>query len=375
MYKLSQRLLQFAVFLFVIMSSSPSYAGIWSNGPSMQNPRHQHASVMLDDGRVLVTGGQSQPITSTGYPWAWPPYNDAQIYEPVSNTFVSAPSMSIARAGHTATRLHDGRVLVAGGEGYQYFSPQPAEIFDPVTNTWSPAATPPHSFQQHSAVLLNDGRVLLINGSWWAGNQSIYDPTTNQWQSIAAPPLSVTNYWVRPPLVKLLDGRIFVMNTGKGQIYNPTTNTWTVTSNSLSPHGDNVSITRLLDGKVLVHGGLQGGIELYNPVSDTWTALNAPSPSMNSTYPHKATLLPSGKVLVLSDRWSVLDPVTSTWSPSEDIDSDPLNGNIFYEALLLNSGKVFVTGGFQNTTWSTSPINASNATAATLLFSEANSCQ
>src|SRR5687767_6620113 len=43
----------------------------------------------------------------------------------------AAPPMNIARSRHTATRLLDGRVLVAGGASAT------AEVYDPGTTTWT----------------------------------------------------------------------------------------------------------------------------------------------------------------------------------------------------------------------------------------------
>lgn len=66
--------------------------------------------------------------------------------------------MSLARSGHTATLLKDGRVLVAGGGDR-------AEIFDPKTVTFAQAAgslDQPRHFS--TATLLADGRVLIVGG-------------------------------------------------------------------------------------------------------------------------------------------------------------------------------------------------------------------
>jgi hypothetical protein len=69
----------------------------------------------LDDGRVLIAGGQlpppavqSPPVTPSSNP-------GVELYVPATGTFVSAPSLSTGRWGHTATLLTDGTVLIAGG--------------------------------------------------------------------------------------------------------------------------------------------------------------------------------------------------------------------------------------------------------------------
>ena len=39
-----------------------------------------------------------------------------EIFDPATGTFTSGPSMSVARAGHSATLFANGRVFIAGGE-------------------------------------------------------------------------------------------------------------------------------------------------------------------------------------------------------------------------------------------------------------------
>jgi N-acetylneuraminic acid mutarotase len=82
--------------------------GTWSTTGSMASPRGEmhDATLVLKDGNVLVTGGYSAFST---------PQDSAELYNPKSGTWTSAGTMSVPRAGHTATMLYNGKVLVAGG--------------------------------------------------------------------------------------------------------------------------------------------------------------------------------------------------------------------------------------------------------------------
>jgi hypothetical protein len=85
--------------------------------------------------------------------------------------------MNVARGGHTATLLPDGKVLVAGGVavGGQVFT---AELYDPGSGTWTLTA-PLGVAVAATATLLPDGRVLVAGGgSGGSGSTSaeLYDP-------------------------------------------------------------------------------------------------------------------------------------------------------------------------------------------------------
>ena len=110
--------------------------------------------------------------------------------------------------------------------------------------------------------------------------------------------------------------------------------------------------TLLLDGKVLVAGGLNGsGIlhtaESYDPASGEWHStgeLNVPR------YLHTATLLKDGKILIVggsADDYDSLngaelyDPKDERWSVTGSLNTP----RSFHTASLLKNGKVLVVGG------------------------------
>src|SRR2546425_3910841 len=82
--------------------------GTWTMTGSMTAPRSEieHATVKLDNGQVLVTGGFSAPDS---------PQMSTDLFDPATGAWSSAGDMSSQRAGHAALKLLDGSVLVAGG--------------------------------------------------------------------------------------------------------------------------------------------------------------------------------------------------------------------------------------------------------------------
>jgi len=86
---------------------------------------------------------------------------------------VSAGVLLVSRARHSATLLDNGTVLIAGGQATSGPSAggmaAAAEIFNPVTATFTPTAALIAPRRGHSAVLLPDGNVLLAGGEDNAG--------------------------------------------------------------------------------------------------------------------------------------------------------------------------------------------------------------
>ena len=86
--------------------------------------------------------------------------------------------------------------------------------------------------------------------------------------------------------------------------------------------------------------------ELYDPVGNIWSAT---PPMATGRYDDTATLLPSGKVLVVGGMGNtsalasaeLYDPVTKTWSAAASLFTAHYN----HTATLLANGKVLVAGG------------------------------
>src|SRR5262245_27782340 len=169
---------------FLSLSSAETYdeaTNTWTPTGSMNVARQEFAgnAVVLGDGRVLAFGG----ITDEFVPTA-----TAEIYNPVSGVWTLTGSMNIARADHAAVRLHDGRVLVAGGDSSEE-EPRfkSAEIFDPHTGQWSMTGdmTTGRSESEYAVVLLPDGRVLVPGGHTAfqtpVSSADLYDPRTGTW--------------------------------------------------------------------------------------------------------------------------------------------------------------------------------------------------
>ncbi|MDD9994707.1 MAG: hypothetical protein OXS35_03040, partial [Dehalococcoidia bacterium] len=78
-------------------------------------PRIYHTATRMNDGRVLVTGGRGRSGAGGGY--TTPPGDTAEIFDPETGDWTATAPLPSAREEHRAVLLEDGRVLVTGGEG------------------------------------------------------------------------------------------------------------------------------------------------------------------------------------------------------------------------------------------------------------------
>lgn len=158
-------------------------ADSWSQALPLNIARYGHTATLLKDGTVLVAGG----FTSSGAAT-----NSTEIYDPIqSRAWNTAGNMNDARGYHTATLLSDGSVLVAGGKaqsGGVSHALATAEVFNPGTDQWTTAGTMTDARQNHTATPMDNGRVLVAGGTGSNGelaNAEVYTP--------AQPPATATS--------------------------------------------------------------------------------------------------------------------------------------------------------------------------------------
>src|SRR5437899_149784 len=114
--------------------------GTWSLTGNLAAPRlFGHTSTLLLNGNVLVFGGFIQNtiiVMQSG---------GAELYNPSTGSWTNASGSVGARGDHTATLLQDGRVLVAGGQVYTTHvgntTLKDAAVYDPATGTWCATAS------------------------------------------------------------------------------------------------------------------------------------------------------------------------------------------------------------------------------------------
>ena len=267
----------------------------------LAQPRVGHTATLLQDGRVLVIGG-------SGPDGQLP---SAEVWDPTTETFRSAGSLATTRSGHTATPLADSRVLVLGGstssdDGVTTSFVTVAELWDPSTGSFSPAGELIEARAGHTATLLSDGRVLVVGGYIGSGYTSSSDDAGRP-VVVDAPAdliddhLASAEVWdasslsfeatggmsqarTRHTATLLPDGRVavvggagihvegqalFVEERASVEIWDPATGSFAPDRPLASPRQGH-SVIRLSNGQLLIVGGRRGAIDSDTNSVEVW---------------------------------------------------------------------------------------------------------
>ena len=158
-------------FVLLLPACSVGHAQFISTVGSLVTGRVEHTATLLNSGEVLVAGGYQVYLSGgCSFPFPCPsppgPLFMTELYNPQTETFSNAGNLQHDRSDHTATVLQNGKVLLTGGfdRGGQAISS--AELYDPTTGTFTLTGSlnDPRGF--HTATLLNDGTVLIAGGMY-----------------------------------------------------------------------------------------------------------------------------------------------------------------------------------------------------------------
>lgn len=245
--------------------------GKWTDTDAMTTSHYAHTMTLLANGKVLVAGGTDG---RSGGAKSIPSSRRTELYDPATGKWITTGSMTTPRAGHTATLLLKGKVLVAGGytDGMGGIILASAELYNPANGRWARTGSLNTERCSHTATLLPNGKVLVTGG--FGGTNSamtsaeLFDPATEKWTVIG----SMNDGHSDPTSTLLSDGRVLVVGGASAELYQPATGTWTVAF-SLNPMLAYHTATLLPNGQVLVAGGFYNGIhlsntELFNPAAE-----------------------------------------------------------------------------------------------------------
>lgn len=303
------------------------------------------------------------------------------------------PAPMIARrAGHSAVLLNDGNVLVVGGECVRAVSggcsPRlSAELYDPETGTWSVTGTPKSEgsevrtggFQATTALL--DGAACrdASTPAWCGKVLAVFERLTTEIYDPGIVENGIKGAWrntldsldlVHKGLTAtaLLDGRVLVVgDSGTGgqvaELFEPGTEQWTPAASPPAPRSDHTatlldgigcgtSTPKLWCGKVLLAGGQRAteAPQLFDPATNGFIDVAGfvlPGFAQGAALPNGRVLMVGGREtvdgsFVPSGLSVIYDADTNSWTATGSLVT-PRSGHEVTK--LGDDKKIMVIGG------------------------------
>ena len=317
----------------------------------------QGVGSVLGMGSVVVT-----PSQTTTYTLTLNGSVSAQVTVTVAQAgFTPTGGMTVARTGHTATLLANGKVLIAGGANGGLLAS--AELYDPTAGKFTATGSMTLARQGHTATLLPNGEVLIIGGGGGASAE-LYDPLAGKFTAtgnLIVPRYRHTATLLQSGMVLIAGGTDGTNALASAELYDPAAGTFTATGNLTVTRSQHAA-TLLQSGMVLIAGGyvtppglLSYGLtsaELYDPKAGVFAATG--SMTVGRSYP-LATLLTDGRVLmsggqsnfegyVASNSLERYDPTARTFAATGSM----TEARAYYTSTLLPNGTVLIVGGYRS---------------------------
>ena len=326
--------------LYLIFQSTilfgQSYGG-WIFADTLNEARYNHASVVLSNGKILVTGGNG-----------FEKVKSSEVYDPNFNFWQLSSPHLIHRSSHNLILLSDNKILAIGG-----YETKSCEIYDPLLDVWSltDSIKIRRIYSAHRVIRLNEKNILIIGGKTADNNLNnmrtieqceIFEESSQKWNSISS--LNIPREY--HTATRLDDGRILVTGGGSMEkessceIYNPLTNSWAFTGN-MNIGRSNHSALLLSNGDVLVIGGNTNTVEIFNHNLGKWEIAGFTNLKWKKTHVHQL----GDRIIIFgsdeSSSWELYD----LKSHKSLYIGNTLSKKLFYTSEKLNNGKIIVVGG------------------------------
>ena len=191
---------------------------IWTAKASKPTPV-QGFAIAVYQNKIYCIGGLNGSVSALN-----------EVYDPATDSWETKTSMPTGRYGLQANVVNEkiycmgGVKLLGYNEGYRELNE--TEVYDPVSDTWVTKAPMPYTAGYVSAVV--DKKIYVVG----SGVTQIYDPKTDTW-SLGAPPLeNITlggngqSAYAAATTGLLAPKRIYVYDGAYLQVYDPDNKSW-----------------------------------------------------------------------------------------------------------------------------------------------------
>ncbi len=119
----------------MLLSPSELYNQVTGNFTAtgqLETPRDSPTATLLQNEQVLIVSEQSQQQNGSYTEEA-----TSELYDPSSGSFFYSGTLNLGREGHTATLLQNGQILVTGGNTANSGITATAELYDPTSEMFT----------------------------------------------------------------------------------------------------------------------------------------------------------------------------------------------------------------------------------------------
>lgn len=342
--------------------------GAWETVPGNAPARVGHTLTVLASGDVLLVGGEALVRASPGTQPRPVAQAEAWIFRAAENRFEAAGSSGTARAWHTATLLDDGRVLIAGGDDSAGDELSTTEIYDPQKSgsaAFSAGPPLPATRAHHAAVRLADGKVLVTGGlgGGSSDNVYIYEPAAGGAGRWLTPAVAMKSPRFMHDMLRLSSGKVLIVGgrTDTAELYDPTLGTFTVLQEldgyerrwpHLVPYRDRVGDKVLIVSDSFGSFGTNWKNSVFDPTDNSIVDLPFPG---GAPFSAAAIALTDTTPLVCGGTYDHLAesklfdtaPTPATWVATGDLEV----GRAEHRLARLQDGSVLAVGGVRNDVW------------------------